>query len=97
MSHSQHHEDEDDLQPTFHAGYKLGEKKTAEELAALDAEDESLAKWKASLGIGAGGAAHISSDGLQVRLHLKRSTSHRMGSTLLTDGCHASTDPAFYE
>jgi Rho GDP-dissociation inhibitor len=48
-------------------GYKLGEKKTAEELAALDAEDESLAKWKASLGIGAGGSAHTAAQGPQVR------------------------------
>jgi len=32
-------------------GYKPGQKKTAEEYAALDAEDESLARWKASLGI----------------------------------------------
>jgi RHO protein GDP dissociation inhibitor len=52
------------------AGYKLGEKKTAEELAALDAEDESLAKWKASLGIGAGGSAHVPASGSQVRLQL---------------------------
>lgn len=28
-----------------------------EELAALDAHDESLAKWKASLGLGPGGSA----------------------------------------
>ncbi|KAK4701947.1 nuclear pore complex protein Nup85, partial [Phenoliferia sp. Uapishka_3] len=35
---------------------QVGSKKTVEEYAQLDAEDESLAKWKASLGIGAGGA-----------------------------------------
>jgi Rho GDP-dissociation inhibitor len=35
-------------------GYKLGEKKSVAEYAQLDAEDESLARWKASLGIGAG-------------------------------------------
>jgi len=50
MSHAPSNDDED-LKPTMHAGYKPGEKKTVEELAALDAEDESLAKWKASLGI----------------------------------------------
>lgn len=55
----------------------MGEKKTAEELAALDAGDESLAKWKASLGIGAGGAAHVASDAPQVRLHPERSR-HRI-------------------
>ena len=32
-------------------GYKPGTAKTAEEYANLDAEDESLARWKASLGI----------------------------------------------
>ena len=31
-------------------GYKPGQKRTAEELAKLDAEDESLNRWKASLG-----------------------------------------------
>ena len=38
-------------------GYKLGAKKTVDELANLDAEDESLARWKASLGIVPGAAA----------------------------------------
>ncbi|KAL8279190.1 hypothetical protein RQP46_008446 [Phenoliferia psychrophenolica] len=46
---------EDDLAPAVTAGYKVGSKKTVEEYAQLDAGDESLAKWKASLGIGAGG------------------------------------------
>nr|AFK47866.1 unknown [Medicago truncatula] len=35
-------------------GYKVGEKKTIDEYKKLDAEDESLARWKQSLGIGAG-------------------------------------------
>ncbi|KAL7746357.1 rho GDP dissociation inhibitor [Sorochytrium milnesiophthora] len=47
----------DDLAPTQTAGYKAPAKKTVEELAKLDQEDESLRKWKESLGIGAGGAA----------------------------------------
>jgi hypothetical protein len=40
-------------------GYKVGAAKSADEYANLDAEDESLARWKASLGIvpGAAGAA----------------------------------------
>ncbi|OZJ04351.1 hypothetical protein BZG36_02360, partial [Bifiguratus adelaidae] len=33
------------------AGYKVGEKKTIEEYQNLDANDESLQKWKASLGL----------------------------------------------
>ncbi|KAJ3285028.1 hypothetical protein HK104_009666 [Borealophlyctis nickersoniae] len=41
----------DDLAPTTTAGYKVGVKKTAAELAQLDAEDESLRKWKESLGL----------------------------------------------
>ena len=47
-------------------GFKLGEKKTAEELAKLDAKDESLARWKASLGLGPGGAAHVDTSGPKV-------------------------------
>lgn len=32
-------------------GYRIGEKKSVAEYAQLDANDESLARWKASLGI----------------------------------------------
>lgn len=45
---------EDDLQPETVDGYVVGEKKTIDEYNKLDAEDESLAKWKASLGLGGG-------------------------------------------
>jgi hypothetical protein len=38
------------------AGYAPGAKKSLAEYAQLDAEDESLARWKASLGIQAGAA-----------------------------------------
>lgn len=38
-------------------GYKPGAAKSADEYAQLDAEDESLARWKASLGIVPGSAA----------------------------------------
>lgn len=41
----------------FSQGYKPTAAKTAEEYAKLDAEDESLARWKASLGIVPGAAA----------------------------------------
>ncbi|ODV93834.1 hypothetical protein PACTADRAFT_51584 [Pachysolen tannophilus NRRL Y-2460] len=41
----------DDLLPEQIPGFKVGEKKTIEEYTKLDAEDESLAKWKASLGL----------------------------------------------
>lgn len=42
---------DDDLVPEQVAGYVVTEKKTIEEYQKLDAEDESLAKWKASLGL----------------------------------------------
>lgn len=44
---------DDDLVPENTEGYQVGEKKTIEEYTKLDAEDESLAKWKASLGLSA--------------------------------------------
>ncbi|KAJ8652200.1 hypothetical protein O0I10_012161 [Lichtheimia ornata] len=47
---STHHED-DDLAPTQTAGYKPGEKKSLQEYQTLDAQDESLNKWKESLGL----------------------------------------------
>jgi Rho GDP-dissociation inhibitor len=52
-------EDQEELKPTTTPGYKPGAAKSAAEYAKLDAEDESLARWKASLGIvpGAGPAA----------------------------------------
>ncbi|KAL2916789.1 rho GDP dissociation inhibitor [Polyrhizophydium stewartii] len=43
---------DDELAPSTTAGYRVGEKKTLEELAQLDAQDESLRKWKESLGVG---------------------------------------------
>jgi len=47
---SAHHDDE--LVPTTTEGYKVGEKKSVTEYANLDADDEALNRWKASLGIG---------------------------------------------
>ncbi|KAI9317688.1 immunoglobulin E-set [Dichotomocladium elegans] len=49
------HHDDDDFAPTQTAGYKPGEKKTLEEYQNLDAQDESLNKWKESLGLKATG------------------------------------------
>ncbi|KAG1436257.1 hypothetical protein G6F56_013635 [Rhizopus delemar] len=45
-----HHED-DELTPTQTTGYKPGEKKSLQEYQDLDAQDESLNKWKESLGL----------------------------------------------
>jgi Rho GDP-dissociation inhibitor len=47
------HED-DEFAPSQTAGYKPGEKKSIQEYQTLDANDESLQKWKASLGLGQG-------------------------------------------
>ncbi|KAL0635831.1 rho GDP dissociation inhibitor [Maublancomyces gigas] len=44
---------DDELKPSMTEGYKVGEKKSVDEYANLDAGDESLARWKESLGIGA--------------------------------------------
>jgi Rho GDP-dissociation inhibitor len=54
---------EDELKPSMTEGYKIGEKKSVDEYAKLDAEDESLARWKASLGIGAASAGSIGEPG----------------------------------
>ncbi|KAJ7507661.1 immunoglobulin E-set [Mycena galericulata] len=55
MSHADN--DHEDLAPSATPGYKPSAAKSTDEYAKLDAEDESLARWKASLGIvpGAGG------------------------------------------
>ncbi|KAJ3000475.1 hypothetical protein HDV02_005340 [Globomyces sp. JEL0801] len=58
----------DELAPTDTAGYKVGEKKTLAELATLDAADESLRKWKESLGVGKAAAAD-SADPRKVIVH----------------------------
>ncbi|KAG5725360.1 Rho GDP-dissociation inhibitor 1 [Termitomyces sp. T112] len=50
------HEGDDDFQPSTTPGYRVSAAKSAEEYAKLDAEDESLARWKASLGIVPGAA-----------------------------------------
>ncbi|CAO1625924.1 unnamed protein product [Parajaminaea phylloscopi] len=60
MSHSQDASvsvGDEELRPTQTQGYKVGEQKTVDELANLDANDESLNRWKASLGIAAGTGA----------------------------------------
>ncbi|KAE8230433.1 hypothetical protein CF326_g4569 [Tilletia indica] len=46
-----------ELAPTETAGYRVGEKKSLAEYLQADAEDESLARWKASLGLPAGGSS----------------------------------------
>ncbi|EPS43316.1 hypothetical protein H072_2691 [Dactylellina haptotyla CBS 200.50] len=57
---------DEDLTATATEGYKVGEKKSLAEYQKLDANDESLNKWKASLGLGDGAAA--SSDPAKVTI-----------------------------
>ncbi|GMF00324.1 unnamed protein product [Ambrosiozyma monospora] len=45
---------DDELIPEEVPGFKVGEKKTLEEYTTLDANDESLNKWKKSLGLSTG-------------------------------------------
>jgi len=55
-------DDEADLAPTFAAGFKPGQKKSINEYATLDANDESLNRWKASLGLTEAAAAKAKGD-----------------------------------
>ncbi|KAJ1669663.1 rho GDP dissociation inhibitor, partial [Coemansia sp. RSA 25] len=45
-------QENDELIPTQTENYKISERKNIEELQNLDANDESLNKWKATLGLG---------------------------------------------
>ncbi|KAH2587222.1 hypothetical protein KXV99_007695 [Aspergillus fumigatus] len=47
-------EHDDDLVASKTEGFKVGEKKTIEEYTKLDQNDESLNRWKASLGLNTG-------------------------------------------
>ncbi|KAK2744235.1 hypothetical protein FQN55_006920 [Onygenales sp. PD_40] len=53
---------DDDLAASKTEGFKLGEKKTVEEYQQLDQNDESLNRWKASLGLGTGTSISDPSD-----------------------------------
>ncbi|KAJ4472340.1 immunoglobulin E-set [Lentinula aciculospora] len=58
--------DHEDLKPSSTPGYKPSAAKTADEYAALDAEDESLARWKASLGLTAAASGNASGPKLTI-------------------------------
>ncbi|KAJ3397512.1 hypothetical protein HDU92_007175 [Lobulomyces angularis] len=66
MSNPNISESTDDLNPSATTGYKAGVKKTAEELAQLDAGDESLRKWKESLGLTASATTTAGGDSRKV-------------------------------
>ncbi|KAM0752805.1 E set domain-containing protein [Meredithblackwellia eburnea MCA 4105] len=75
---------EDDLAPSTTVGYKVGEKKSVADYAKLDAEDESLQKWKASLGIGAD-AAGAGGEGKVEMLSLSLVSDSRAAGPLVFD------------
>ncbi|KAK0522824.1 rho GDP dissociation inhibitor [Tilletia horrida] len=60
---------DDELAPTETAGYRPGEKKSVAEYLQTDANDESLARWKASLGLGPGATAGAVSNAPRLQLH----------------------------
>ncbi|KAJ3723137.1 immunoglobulin E-set [Lentinula raphanica] len=82
--------DHDDLKPSTTPGYKLGAAKTAEEYAELDKEDPSLAKWKASLGIGAAASGNTSGPKVTVLTLELVSSTLPAGKTISLD----LSDPA---
>ncbi|TDL29241.1 rho GDP-dissociation inhibitor [Rickenella mellea] len=86
--------EEDDLRPSETPGYKPNDKKLSpEEYAKLDAEDESLARWKASLGIGAAATATASGPKVTVFTLELDSPTLPPGKTIkldLTDTAHLS-------
>ncbi|KAL5349127.1 rho GDP dissociation inhibitor [Pseudogymnoascus australis] len=55
-------QDDHDTLPEETAGFKVGEKKTLNEIQNMDAEDESLQRYKASLGLSAGATTSDPSD-----------------------------------
>jgi len=56
------HVTEEELQPDQTEGFKVGVKKTIDEYTQLDQNDESLRKWKESLGLGTGTSISDPSD-----------------------------------
>ncbi|KDQ07005.1 hypothetical protein BOTBODRAFT_39143 [Botryobasidium botryosum FD-172 SS1] len=58
--------DEEELAPTIERGYKPGKETTVEAIVSADSNDESLKRWKESLGITAGTQAF---DGPKVEIH----------------------------
>ncbi|KAJ7638675.1 immunoglobulin E-set [Roridomyces roridus] len=83
MSH--HDEDHEVLGPTTTPGYKVGAAKTTDEYAQLDAEDESLARWKASLGIVAGAGGDTSRPKVEVLTMELHSDTMPAGKTIAFD------------
>ncbi|KAI0772679.1 immunoglobulin E-set [Irpex lacteus] len=84
------HED-DDLAPTTTPGYKPTAVKSVDEYTQLDANDESLNRWKASLGIVPGASAPATGPKLTMltlELHSPTLPAGRSIVINLSDGAH---------
>lgn len=77
--------EEDDFAPNATPGYKPSAAKTIDEYAKLDAEDESLARWKASLGLGTGAVGDTSKPKVEVLTLELTSPSLPEGKTITVD------------
>jgi len=85
--------EEDDLNPSETPGYKVtAPLKSAEEYAKMDANDESLNKWKASLGITAA-AGEPAPDGPKMTVLSLELISPTLTTPLVLD----LTDPSKFE
>jgi len=85
MSTQQQHDDQDDLAPTHTTGYKVTELKSVEDYANLDANDESLNRWKASLGLDKAAAATGSGPKITILSLYLESKTLPSGKTLSLD------------
>ncbi|GJJ07737.1 hypothetical protein Clacol_001942 [Clathrus columnatus] len=84
MSTSQH-DDQDDLAPTQTTGYKVGQLKSVEDYKNLDANDESLNRWKASLGLDKAAATENNGPKITVLTLFLESDTLPPGKTLSLD------------
>jgi len=78
-------EDHDELLPTQTAGYKAGNLKSVDEYKNLDANDESLNRWKASLGLANAEAAPPSGPKITVYTLFLTSPDLPSGKTISID------------
>lgn len=85
------HDDDDDLKTKFEQGYRPGDKKSVVEYATLDANDESLNRWKESLGVVAGASG--SGEGPKVTILTLELTSPTLPSEkkISFDLCNPTT------
>ena len=67
-----------------YTGYKPAAGKTVDEYRALDAEDESLARWKASLGLGSASGGDTTMPKVALCFHALLTTAFTLSFTQLS-------------